>query len=484
MKAKYLAVIGLFLFLSANLYASVKIEYRNVPDILKDSRHAVGKTAFITNLKVVEEIKPKKVYVAQDESGNKVILNLVGKISVSSEFGKTKRIEVGTVYATGFKITKISADRVVYGNLAAIGFPHEIPTSTAQRQKEPETGNPKEFEQKQEVKESQIPRQVSERKQEQVKPFEPVEKKIEAKPVERPKIVEKTIEPAQIAKVEEPPKAEIPPIETSEPISVEKTKPIPKPTKTIVPEGRKTSEVQGTGIMGIIFYFIPLIIGAAVGSITYWGKTDTIINGINKFDTWVINKRIALKQEEGKGKIKSYWAVPILWILNGIVKLSENIKNEAIRCGAKTSAYLYLLGIVAVVTFYAFVLVIFIIVCWIILLIIGLIFAWTDRGGGEVASPAYVNSGDFGDYGSMKRYCKNCSHYQSKEWSAVNYECKLGHKTPEFGDTKACSDYKEQFTIGKETNYCDDCAYFGFTSCERGIKIPESKHACEKFQQK
>ena len=205
---------------------------------------------------------------------------------------------------------------------------------------------------------------------------------------------------------------------------------------------------------------------------------------MNKFDRWVINKRSALKEEEGKGKVKRYWAVPILWILNGIIKLSENIENEAVRCGAKTSAYLYLLGIVAVVTFYAVVFVIVIVLFIIVLWIIGLIYAWSDRGRMEVTTPVYVNSGDFCDYETMKRYCKNCAHYQTKDWSATNYECKLGHKTPDFGNTKACSDYEEQFTIGKETKYCDDCVYFGFTSCKRGINIPDSKHACEKFEQK
>lgn len=461
MKVKHIAIIGLFLILSSNLSAAVKIDYRSVPDILKDSRYAAGKTAFITNLKVVEEVKPKKVYVAQDESGNKVILSLIGKVSVSPEFGKIKKIEVGTVYSTGFKITRISPDRVIHGNLAAIGFPHEIQGSKAKGPKEPDISKLSVYEEKQEV----IPSQV-----------------IPEVPLKKP------IEPSQISKVEEPKKTEIPPIETRKPTPVEQTKPIAKPTKTNVPEGKRTLEPQGTGIGDIIFYLIPLIIGAALGSITYWGKTDSFINGINKFDTWVINKRIALKEEEGKGKIKRYWAIPILWICYGITKLSEKIQNEAVRCGAKTAVYLYLIGIMAIVTFYAFVFVIVIIisviVLWIILWIIGLYFAWSDREGVEVTTPVYVNSRDFGDYGSMKRYCKNCAHYQTKDWSAFNNECKLGYKTPKFGNTKACSDYKEQFTIGKETKYCDDCLYFGFASCERGIKIPDSKHACEKFEQK
>jgi len=38
--------------------------------------------------------------------------------------------------------------------------------------------------------------------------------------------------------------------------------------------------------------------------------------------------------------------------------------------------------------------------------------------------------------------CKTCNNYQHRDWS-VNYECKLGHDTPNFGDTNACDDYEE-----------------------------------------
>lgn len=41
--------------------------------------------------------------------------------------------------------------------------------------------------------------------------------------------------------------------------------------------------------------------------------------------------------------------------------------------------------------------------------------------------------------------CKTCSNYWHKDWS-INYECRLGHDTPDFGDTEACSDYEEQFS--------------------------------------
>jgi len=43
--------------------------------------------------------------------------------------------------------------------------------------------------------------------------------------------------------------------------------------------------------------------------------------------------------------------------------------------------------------------------------------------------------------------CRTCSNYWFKDWS-INKECRLGHDTPDFGDTEACSEYEEQFTIG------------------------------------
>jgi hypothetical protein len=86
------------------------------------------------------------------------------------------------------------------------------------------------------------------------------------------------------------------------------------------------------------------------------------------------------------------------------------------------------------------------------------------------------------------RQCRNCTHYQTKDWSIWNSECKLRHETPDGGYAKACSDFSEQFTIGMETKYCDDCARYNpwkfGTSCEKGYGIPKSKHACEEFESK
>ena len=129
-------VFGVLLASYFNAYAAPKIDYKNIPDVIKDSSNAVGKIA-VTNLKIVDEIKPKKIYSACDEAGNKVVLNLVGKISVSPEFAKVKKLKIGEVYAIFLKINEISPDKVVQGDIQAIAFPHEVSTSIA---KKPEKG--------------------------------------------------------------------------------------------------------------------------------------------------------------------------------------------------------------------------------------------------------------------------------------------------------------------------------------------------------
>jgi hypothetical protein len=67
--------------ISSNGFAAKKVDYYNVSDILKDPGYATGKIAMISQLEIVDEIKAKRVYLARDQAGNKVVLNLVGKIS-------------------------------------------------------------------------------------------------------------------------------------------------------------------------------------------------------------------------------------------------------------------------------------------------------------------------------------------------------------------------------------------------------------------
>jgi hypothetical protein len=51
--------------------------------------------------------------------------------------------------------------------------------------------------------------------------------------------------------------------------------------------------------------------------------------------------------------------------------------------------------------------------------------------------------------------CKSCSNYQHKDWS-VNFECKLGYDTPDFGDTEACHSYEEQYTFGMNKGWSEE----------------------------
>ena len=362
MKSKTLIILGLTILLTfaLNVSAAKKIYYTDLSSILKDSWAAIGKSTMINNMKIVQEIKSKQSYLAQDEAGNKVVLGLTGKISISSEFAKIKRIEVGTVYAVGFKVTKISSDKIVYGNVEAIGFPHEVPSSPAQKQKETEAKPSGVYEEKKELRQSQPVAQG------------PAKKTDEPKPAEPPKALGKEVQPST---VENP--VTKPGISGPAPSPEKKVQPI-QATKAGEPqksagEGRTTSEKRGT-LMGDIFLLLPLIIGALIGGLTYGLKTNLFIEWIKTFDTWVINKRNALREEVGKGKIKKYWLIPILWILNGIIKLSEKIPNEGIRCGVKSAAYLYLLEIVVVVTFYAVLIIVVVIIAAILLWIIGVIY--------------------------------------------------------------------------------------------------------------
>lgn len=141
---------------------------------------------------------------------------------------------------------------------------------------------------------------------------------------------------------------------------------------------------------GTIFFLLPLLIGAVMTGISYWTKTDLLINGVASFDSWIVNRHGALREQTGKGRIKRYWLMPILWILNGIIILSDKIQNKPVRCGVKTTAYLYLLGVIALVTFYAVALIIGVIICILILTIIGWILGWSEgkeRTAGE--APRY-----------------------------------------------------------------------------------------------
>jgi hypothetical protein len=175
---RIVSVFGVLLAFYFNAYAARKIDYKNIPDVIKDSSNAVGKIA-VTNLKIVDEIRPQKIYSARDEAGNKVVLNLVGKISVSPEFAKVKKLKIGEVYAIFLKINEISPDKVVQGNVQAIAFPHEVPASIARKPEkvaEERAQTEKEVAQKPSKPQSQTAAQVPVTKTQQPKPVEKVAK--------------------------------------------------------------------------------------------------------------------------------------------------------------------------------------------------------------------------------------------------------------------------------------------------------------------
>jgi hypothetical protein len=60
--------------------------------------------------------------------------------------------------------------------------------------------------------------------------------------------------------------------------------------------------------------------------------------------------------------------------------------------------------------------------------------------------------------------CKSCEHYRCKDWS-VNYECKRGRSTPDYGDTDSCSEYEEQY----------NCIVAGTLGLEKGWSYREEE---------
>ena len=84
------------------------------------------------------------------------------------------------------------------------------------------------------------------------------------------------------------------------------------------------------------------------------------------------------------------------------------------------------------------------------------------------------------------RFCKDCKHYQSKDWS-LNMECKLGKKTSAGGNTGACDRFEQQFSLFGGNYQCKDCArwedvYFG-GRCIKGLPTPKGRNsdACSKY---
>jgi len=85
------------------------------------------------------------------------------------------------------------------------------------------------------------------------------------------------------------------------------------------------------------------------------------------------------------------------------------------------------------------------------------------------------------------RFCKDCKYFQTKDWSAWNYECKLEKKTPDGGHTAACNRFEQRGGIFEADYYCKDCArwdgnYFR-EKCIKGYPTPKGRNSekCDKF---
>ena len=82
------------------------------------------------------------------------------------------------------------------------------------------------------------------------------------------------------------------------------------------------------------------------------------------------------------------------------------------------------------------------------------------------------------------RFCRDCKHYRTKDWSAWNYECKLGMKTPSGGGTTACDRYERG---GLNKYYCKHCARWedkAFSGrCIKDYPTPKGRDSeiCDKF---
>jgi hypothetical protein len=85
------------------------------------------------------------------------------------------------------------------------------------------------------------------------------------------------------------------------------------------------------------------------------------------------------------------------------------------------------------------------------------------------------------------RFCDNCKHWRTKDWSAWNYECKLGKKTHQGKHTVACNNFEQHAGILSPAYYCKDCARWDekifSAKCIKGYSTPKGKDsaACKYF---
>ena len=184
-----------------------------------------------------------------------------------------------------------------------------------------------------------------------------------------------------------------------------------------------------SNLIPIIVLGFPAIIGAAV----YFFKYDKAVSWVESVNGWFLRKKESVSQKTG---IVSRWFFrPVLWVLAKIMEMTEQTKDQYLRTAIRIASYLYFIGIALYISISIVVgIAILVIALW----IIGELLS--GDSGTSYTTQRTVSRVSSGEYKTTPT-CKTCSNYQHRDWS-INYECKLGHDTPDFDDTKACNDYE------------------------------------------
>jgi len=248
---------------------------------------------------------------------------------VSPEIVKKRKINVGETYGIVVRVSDVrfEAETIeISGNVLSIGLPHEM-SQRIVRKRQPEGGRWVWDKDRQGyVFQAEAQKEdVTIRK----KPIETRQKPIEVTQEKRSKVseVKPTTDPRSI--LPEKPKQ-------TPSIVVEEKKPALKTPKPEKASGDWTS---------IIIWLLPVVIGGIVCVLSYLTKTDLFFKLFAGIDNWVEKKREGIRNEVGRGKIKSYGVRPFLWIVHLLKEFANRIPGDRIRVGIKTALYLYLIGV-------------------------------------------------------------------------------------------------------------------------------------------
>jgi len=306
-------------------WGQVKISYYDLSSIERDRYAAINKVAHV-NLKIIAQ-KSINDFVGEDSSGHQISLDLA-KAKVSPEIVKRRKINVEEVYGIVVRISDVrfGAERIeISGNVLSIGLPHEM-SQRIVRKRQPEGGrwvwdkNRQGYvfqaeAQKEDVTIRKKPIEVTQEKRSKVSEVKPAP---EVKPTPDPRSV-----------LPEKPKQ-------TPSIVVEEKKPALKTPKPEKASGDWTS---------IIIWLLPLVIGGIVCVLSYLTKTDLFFKIFAGIDNWVEKKRDGIRNDTGRGKIKSYGVRPFLWVVHLLKEFANRIPGDSIRVGVKTALYLYLIGV-------------------------------------------------------------------------------------------------------------------------------------------